>query len=100
MIPAGAHVVSFFCNPATNTLTRHVRTLTSAWARPASCAAMVAGAATAVLAGGVGTCSLSYDPPGASTGLSRFGLVSISLALTEAGESVNLYHQVHVDNTP
>lgn len=100
VIPAGAHVVSFFCNPATNTLTRHVRTLTSAWARPASCAAMVAGAATAVLAGGVGTCSLSYDPPGASTGLSRFGLVSISLALTEAGESVNLYQQVHVDNTP
>ena len=99
VIPAKTHVVSYFCNGAR--LTRHTRTLASAWARPATCAAMVAGATTAVLATTLGACSLVYDPPGVSTGLSRFGIVSMTLGLTDAtGETVNIYQQVHVDNTP
>lgn len=103
VIPAGSHVVSYRCN--NGTLTRTNRVLNAAWGQPATCAAMVAGVApadTAVLATNVGQCSLTYELPGASTGLSRFGIVSMSLQITDpaTGESVNLYDQVHVDNTP
>ena len=101
VIPAGSHVVAYSCSGGQ--LLRTTRVMAAAWARPASCAAMVAGAAaTAVLANNVATCSLVYDPPGVSTGLSRFGIVSVSIGITEptTGETVNLYHQVHVDNTP
>jgi MSHA biogenesis protein MshO len=61
---------------------------------------MALGATSSLLAQNVSACSLRYDPPGVSTGLSRFGIVSISLQMTQVGESVKLYHQVHVDNTP
>lgn len=100
VIPAGSHVVSFRCDGGS--LTRHTRVLSAAWTPAASCAAMVAGATAAVLATNLGTCSLSYDPPGVSTGLSRFGIVSMSLGITDvaSGETIHLYHQAHVDNTP
>lgn len=98
VIPSGTHVVSYGCNGGV--LTRYTRTLSAAWSQPAGCAAMSAGATSAILAQNVTTCSLKYDPPGSSTGLSRFGIVSISLEMTQSGESVKLYHQIHVDNTP
>lgn len=100
VIPAGSHVVSYRCN--NRTLTRNTRVLNAAWDRPATCAAMVAGANSAVLANNVGVCSFAYEPPGANTALMRFGIVSVMLGITDlpTGETVNLYHQVHVDNTP
>ncbi len=98
VIPAGSHVVAYRCD--NGTLTRNVRVLAGAWVRPATCAAMVAGATASTLATNVGVCSLTYDPPGVSTALSRFGIVSISLGMTDGGETVNLYDQIHVDNTP
>ncbi len=102
VIPAGIHVVSYNC--IGGTLTRNTRALAGAWAQPANCAAMVAGAATATLATNLGAnpgaCSLRYDPPGVTTALSRFGIVSMSMGIAANGETVNLYHQVHVDNTP
>ncbi len=98
VIPAGGHVLSYACNGTS--LNRYSRTLAAAWARPADCTAMALGATTSLLAQNVSACSLRYDPPGVSTGLSRFGIVSISLQMTQAGESVKLYHQIHVDNTP
>lgn len=98
VIPASTHVVAYRCNAGM--LTLHTRQLAAAWSQPASCVAMVAGATTATLASNLGTCSLVYDPPGSSTGLSRFGIVSMTLGITTAGETVNLYQQVHVDNTP
>jgi len=98
VIPAGSHVVSYRCN--SGVLTRSTRTLTAAWGQPSDCDAMALGATVAILAQNVTTCSLNYEPPGSSTGLSRFGIVSISLEMTQAGESVRLYHQIHVDNTP
>ena len=39
-------------------------------------------------------------PNSVSRPTSRFGIVSISLGITQSGETVNLYHQIHVDNTP
>jgi len=100
VVPSNSHVVAYVCSGGQ--LLRTTRVLTTAWALPANCAAMAVGAATtAVLANNVARCSLVYDPPSVSTGLSRFGIISISLAITDpSSESVNIYHQVHVDNTP
>lgn len=41
------------------------------------------------------TCSFTYDQVSASN-----GMLSMMLTLTREGESVTLYHQVHVDNMP
>lgn len=98
VISKDQHVVSYACSA--NTLFRYSRTLTAAWGQPADCAAMVAGAAAATLATGVTACSIIYQPPGSGLGAGRFGIVSISLAVTQVGESVNLYQQVSVGNSP
>lgn len=98
VIPANEHVVAYGCSGGT--LHRYSRNLTGVWARPVDCAAMIAGATVAILANNITTCSLHYEAPGSSTGLSRFGIVPISLEINQSGESVKLYHQVHVDNTP
>ncbi len=98
VIPKNEQVVAFGCS--NGVLYRYSRTLIAAWALPATCAAMTVGATSAKLAQNLTACSLKYEAPGASTGLSRFGIVSISLEVTESGESVKLYQQIHVDNTP
>jgi MSHA biogenesis protein MshO len=54
------------------------------------------GSAPAILASNVSACAMSYTP-GASE---RSGLVAISLTLSKDGESVTLYHEVHVNNAP
>ena len=83
----------------TGTLYRTARTLAAAYPTPATCAAAVP-AGTPILARNVSACSLKYEPPGSGLGAGRFGIVSISLTASQAGETVNLYHQVNVDNTP
>jgi MSHA biogenesis protein MshO len=98
VISKDEHVVSYACSA--NTLSRYSRILTSAWGQPADCAAMVAGTTAATLATGVTACSIIYQPPGSGLGAGRFGIVSISLAVTQSGESVNLYQQVSVGNSP
>jgi MSHA biogenesis protein MshO len=97
VLSGNEHVVSYACSGTT--LFRYSRTLSSAWASPADCAAM-ASATVATLATGVSTCSMRYQPPGSGLGAGRFGIVSISLAVTQSGESVNLYQQVSVGNSP
>lgn len=52
--------------------------------------------APAILADNVSGCSIDYTP-GVTE---RSGLVAISLTLSKDGESVTLYHEVHVDNAP
>lgn len=98
VIPSGEHVVAYGCSGGN--LYRYSRKLTAAWAQPANCAAMTAGASAATLAKNITTCSLKYEQPGSGTGLSRFGIISVSLEIDQSGESVKLYHQIHVDNTP
>jgi MSHA biogenesis protein MshO len=99
VVPNNEHVVAYVCSGGT--LYRLSRTLTAAYPlpSPAACPAVTPGT-TPVLATNVSACSLRYEPPGSGSGLSRNGIVVISLEITQAGESVRLYHQVHVDNTP
>lgn len=49
----------------------------------------------AILADRVSACSMDYDLPN-----QRFGLVGIRLTLTSGNESVTLYNEVHVNNSP
>ncbi|CAG4885193.1 MSHA biogenesis protein MshO [Georgfuchsia toluolica] len=101
VVPSNEQVVSYACSG--NSLLRYSRdisTRTTAWAQPATCADMTGGATAATLATNVTSCSIRYEPPGTGTGAGRYGIVSISLGMTQAGESVNLYHQAKVDNTP
>jgi len=98
VIPSSEHVVAYVCNA--NTLYRYSRTLSAVRPVPADCSAMAAGATAATLAENVTTCSFKYEPPGSSSGFSMNGILQISLTVTQLGESVKLYHQVHVDNTP
>jgi len=54
------------------------------------------GTSSAVLAQNVSACSFSYAP-----GITeRNGLVAMQLSLTKNGETVTLYHEVHVNNAP
>lgn len=55
------------------------------------------GGSTAVLARHVSGCSFSYDQPAIT---SRYSLVTLSIQLTSQGETVTLYHTVHIDNLP
>jgi MSHA biogenesis protein MshO len=50
----------------------------------------------ALLAQNLSTCDFSYS----SSVTQRTGLVSMSLSFTQSGETVSLYHAVHVSNVP
>jgi MSHA biogenesis protein MshO len=50
----------------------------------------------AVLANKVSACSFVYN----GTDLQRNALVRLTLKFTDSGETVGLYQEVHVDNTP
>lgn len=50
-----------------------------------------------LLADHVSACAFTYSTSGVTA---RDGLVTLSLTLTRANESVTLYHEVHVDNQP
>jgi len=53
------------------------------------------GGATAILADNLSACEITYDLVN-----QRNGLVAIRLGITRGGESVSLYHTIHVNNVP
>jgi MSHA biogenesis protein MshO len=77
----------------TGTLTR-ISNYTIALAQPQPPAGT-----SALLAKYVTACQITYDQAGPSVTQSH-GLVSMKLSLTRGGETVTLYHEVHVDNVP
>lgn len=84
--------VSYACNPTAGTLTRYWGYAISA-AQPTPPSAPVS---SALLATGVSACSFDYQP-GATE---RNGLVSMTLNLSQAGETVRLYATTQVSNQP
>ena len=89
--------VSYACDLGTGRIWRYSGYAFQA-AQPATLATLngLAGVTAAVLTSNVTACSFAY---GAGV-LQHNGLVSISLTLSLAGESVTLQHQVNVDNVP
>lgn len=55
---------------------------------------------SALLAKDVTACQINYDQAGPSVVTQNRGLVSMKLSITRGGETVTLYHEVHVDNVP
>lgn len=85
VIPNGENVVAFVC--AAGNLRRTARTFAGA-----SCPAT-----GAILATNVTSCNFVYN----GSDLQRNALVQLSIRFTDSsGESVSLYHEVHVNNTP
>jgi len=110
VVPAHEQVVSYVfvagaasaAGDAMGTLYRYARpALSAAYPLPADCvaleSAMWADTAhpPAVLANNVSTGSFAYD---ASS--QRNAILQMTLGLTRSNETVSLYHEVHVDNTP
>lgn len=86
VIPSGEKIVSFVCSGG-----RLYRS--AGYAYSSSCPAPTG--STPVLAQHVNSCNFVYnnsDP--------RNALVQITIALTDSGEVVNLYHETHVNNSP
>lgn len=89
--------VSYVCDTTTGRLTRYWGYPIQA-AQPTAATLPTLGSSSALLATnvGVGGCVFGYNP-----GITaRSGLVDLTLIITEAGESVRLYHEVHVTNVP
>ena len=84
--------VTYRCDLAAQTLTRH-----SGYGFSSTQADPPSGGSAAVLARHVTGCVFSYDQPAIT---SRYALVTLRLQLTSQGETVSLYHTVHIDNLP
>lgn len=84
--------VTYRCDPAAGTLRRY-----SGYAPTPAQVDIPAGAGviSPLLANNISACLFTYQPIN-----QRFGLLSIRLTLTESGETVSLYSDVHVNNVP
>lgn len=108
VIPSNEHVVGYVCSGVgtdasgngTGTLYRYSRKLISGRNIPSTCSDVSSGATQATLTEHLSACSLTYDQPGSSTGLSNSGIMAISLEVKEAGEAASIYQQTQVDNIP
>ena len=88
VVPGDGKIVAFVCNAG-----RLLRSSNHAYNN--SCP--TSGATVAVLADNVASCSFVYN----TSDLQRNGLVQMTMTVTDSsGESVSLYHEVHVGNTP
>ncbi len=90
--------VSYLCNTITGELKRYSGYAINAShsARDSEAELLAAGAAESTVVYNASGCGFSYAP-GTSE---RAGLLSASLTVSEAGESVSLLRQAHVDNVP
>lgn len=87
--------VSYKCDTSAGTLTRYYGSnypITATQVDPAT----ISGVASALVAKNVTGCAFTYTP-GATQ---RNGLVTLSLSITQQGETVSLYQQVLVNNVP
>lgn len=84
--------VTYACNPVSGELRRYW-----GYAIQAAQPAPPAGGSSALLATSVSACTFTYS---ANPVTQRNGIVSLSLQVTQSGERVSLFHQVHVVNVP
>ena len=88
--------VSYLCDLVGETITRYDSyTINATQPTDPGTAPLNAGA-SALVTNRVTGCEFTYDPGTPS----RAGLLTIALTLSESGEQVRLFQQVHVDNTP
>lgn len=99
VVPGDQQAVTYAClNVATDANGDGTGTLTRYWAygfNAAQLAPASLGGSSAILADRVSACEITYDLVN-----QRNGLVAIRLGITRSGESVSLYHTIHVNNVP
>lgn len=90
--------VSYLCDIATGTLKRYDGyAITSDQADRDSAAELLgAGGTAALMSDNMSACTFTFTPGTAQ----RAGLVTLSLTVSDGGESIVLLQQVHVDNVP
>lgn len=92
--------ISYICDSATSRLTRYTSYAYQALHTSTDTAVeleALAGVQSGRVASQVNRCNIDYQPGTAQRG----GLITLEISLRDAqGESVNLLHQVHVDNLP
>ncbi|MEM6512210.1 MAG: type II secretion system protein [Pseudomonadota bacterium] len=90
--------VTYLCNTITGELKRYTGYAIDASqsARDSEAELLAAGAAESIVVYNASGCGFSYAPGNSQ----RAGLLSASLTVSEAGESVTLLRQAHVDNIP
>jgi MSHA biogenesis protein MshO len=104
VVPFSEQVAGYVCSNVgtssglgTGTLSRYIANFpgTASGGCPA---ATVGGNITAIstMATKVSACSIDYS----GSDLQRNGIVRVTLQITDGSETVSLYHEVHVDNTP
>lgn len=90
--------VSFLCDTATGELTRYsgYAIATNHADRDSAAELLAAGATSSIMSNHLTACTFTYTPGTAK----RAALISLSLTLSDEGESITLLQQVHVDNVP
>ena len=83
--------VTYECSPGAGVLRRY-----TGYGFSSAQASGAPGGTSAVLAGSVASCNFVY----AQEAGRRAGLVALTLALSQGGETISLYYQVHVGNVP
>ena len=81
---------SYICNPATNQILRYSNYAFSV-AQPTP-----PGVSGEVVVSQLSDCNMTYNPGSSQRG----GILTIEIEISDAGESINLLHQVHVVNVP
>lgn len=87
--------VSYVCDPVAGTLTRYWN-YTNSPTEPTQPTAFSSGS-SALLASHISSCSFTYTQQVIAQ---ENGLISVALQLTESGETVSLYDEIHVSNSP
>jgi len=90
--------ITYLCDTVTATLRRYdgYDIAANQADRDSDAELMAAGARRTVMTDHVSACNIAFAPGTAQ----RAGLVTLALRVADAGETVSLLHQVHVDNVP
>jgi MSHA biogenesis protein MshO len=90
--------VSFLCDTATGNLTRYAgyAIATNQADRDSAAELLAAGGVAALMSDNLTACTFTFTPGTAQ----RDGLVTMSLTVADAGESIVLLQQAHIDNVP
>lgn len=76
-------------------------TLTRYWGYGIAAAqATPPGGSSALIAENISSCNIVYGSLAAANPYTRNGIVAIVLGITRNNETINLYHEIHVDNLP
>jgi len=97
VVPGDQQAVTYACENSGTAGGNGSGTLTRYW-RYGFNTAQVAppvGGTSALLADNISACAIAYN-----TVNQRNGLVAISLTITQGGESISLYQEIHVNNAP